>query len=171
MYGENDNILIPRMLSAAQRGRVQPLGKGRCQNCYVGNIAWGHILLMNKLKENPRLGGEIFFITDDTPITHMVLFSEPFLKEKGYHVKKKPIPVLPVLFFIAVAQFFFMIMRLFINTKGFETTSVGTMFFLSKEIHVKRSKAEQMLGYKPIYTYNEAVERSNVYYRGLTVTK
>lgn len=58
-------------------------------------MAWAHICALRALEEDDisdggkeidgkRIGGKVFFVSDDTPRTNMFEFCEPFLKLNGY---------------------------------------------------------------------------------------
>lgn len=52
----------------------------RCQMTYVGNAAWACLKAKERLQEDATIGGEEFFITDDTPIVDPYDFLKPYLE-------------------------------------------------------------------------------------------
>jgi nucleoside-diphosphate-sugar epimerase len=68
IWGPRDNALVPRIIARA--GRLVRVGDGtnRVDTVYIDNAADAHILAADRLRENPRLSGKVYFITQDDPV-------------------------------------------------------------------------------------------------------
>ncbi|WP_024334399.1 NAD-dependent epimerase/dehydratase family protein [Desulfotignum balticum] len=82
IWGPEDNHLVPGILKRAGRlkivGRVDDL----VDTIYVDNAALAHVLAAQKLKENPSLSGNIYFISQDEPVSKWAL-ANAFLEAAG----------------------------------------------------------------------------------------
>ena len=82
IWGPEDNHLVPGILKRAGRlkivGRVDDL----VDTIYVDNAALAHVLAARKLKENPSLSGNIYFISQDDPVSKWAL-ANAFLDAAG----------------------------------------------------------------------------------------
>ncbi len=68
IWGPGDNHLVPRILARAHRLRQIGDGTNKVDTLYIDNAAHAHLLAEKKLKENPRLSGNCYFISQDEPI-------------------------------------------------------------------------------------------------------
>ena len=70
---------------------------------YAGNVADAHVLAADRLKSDSAdvVAGEVFFVTNGTPLLYWNMFRMIF-KEMGDDGKKKPI-VLPRLLMLVIA--------------------------------------------------------------------
>ncbi len=68
IWGPGDNHLVPRILARAHRLRQVGDGTNKVDTLYIDNAAHAHLLAEKKLKENPQLSGNCYFISQDEPI-------------------------------------------------------------------------------------------------------
>lgn len=68
IWGPRDNALVPRIIARAKRLVKVGDGNNRVDTVYIDNAADAHILAADRLKENPQLSGNVYFITQDDPI-------------------------------------------------------------------------------------------------------
>jgi 2-alkyl-3-oxoalkanoate reductase len=70
IWGPRDNHLVPRILAAGKAGRLVRVGTGnnKVDVTYIDNAADAHILAAQRLSENPKLSGRIYFISQAEPI-------------------------------------------------------------------------------------------------------
>jgi nucleoside-diphosphate-sugar epimerase len=148
----------------SSNGTLQRFGgeDAKFQHAYVGNIAWAHIMADKKLKEVQKVGGQAYFVTDDSTIGNPFSLIEPFLKPHGYKTSKFSVPSWLVLgIFRMIEWFAWVISPVYTLNPSVSTASItyvsNTYVFSSKE-------ARDKLGYQPIYTPEESMERSLTYY-------
>jgi nucleoside-diphosphate-sugar epimerase len=74
IWGPGDNHLVPRILNRAKRLRRVGRSDKRVDTTYIDNAAAAHLLAADRLAENRRLSGRIYFISQGEPIPlwHMV---------------------------------------------------------------------------------------------------
>ena len=131
---------------------------------FLGNVAWAFVVAKYQLINNPELiGGEIFFITDETKIRHMIDFVGPFIEDRGYKMSNT---VIPFLLAYVISLLIFWIVKVFGVIKKIEPTMPhpSHVHLLSKTYSFSSEKATRMLGYRPIYTQEESFENSKSYY-------
>lgn len=68
IWGPGDNHLVPRILKRAHRLKRIGDGSNRVDTTYIDNAALAHLLAARKLKENPALSGNVYFISQGEPI-------------------------------------------------------------------------------------------------------
>ena len=68
IWGPGDNHLLPGIISRAKRLRRIGDGLNVVDTIYVDNAAHAHVLAGDRLKEDPSLSGNIYFISQDEPI-------------------------------------------------------------------------------------------------------
>ncbi|ODV76668.1 sterol-4-alpha-carboxylate 3-dehydrogenase, decarboxylating [Suhomyces tanzawaensis NRRL Y-17324] len=103
IFGPGDRQLVPGLINAAKLGQSKfQLGDNNniCDYTYAGNVADAHILaakLALQPKEAHKVGGEVFIITNDTPIYFWTMAREVWkaygVIEKRHIVFNKPLGV------------------------------------------------------------------------------
>ena len=73
IWGPEDNHLVPTILRRAKRLKRIGTGPDLVDTIYVDNAADAHILAAEKLLTNPSLSGNIYFISQDAPISKWTL--------------------------------------------------------------------------------------------------
>ena len=68
IWGPRDNHLTPRILARARRLRRIGDGTNLVDTIYIDNAAHAHLLAETRLKQNPKLSGRVYFISQDEPI-------------------------------------------------------------------------------------------------------
>ncbi len=82
IWGPEDNHLIPGILKRAGRLKIVGRADDLVDTIYVDNAAQAHVLAARKLEENPSLSGNIYFISQDDPVSKWVL-ANAFLDAAG----------------------------------------------------------------------------------------
>lgn len=82
IWGPEDNHLVPGIISRAKRLKVIGKKDDLVDTVYIDNAADAHILASEKLFLNPSLSGNIYFITQDEPVSKWELANK-FLKTAG----------------------------------------------------------------------------------------
>ena len=151
IFGEYDTVLIPRLEKIAQKGFL-PTIKNRnalVDVTYVGNVVYAMFLAATKSVPT----NSIFNISNDEPIEINKLFSL-VMNSIGKEVKIKELPYPLLMGTASLLEFISKIT----NYKEPTLTkySVGV---ISHDQVLDISKAKEILGYKPIYTIQEGLER------------
>ena len=69
IWGPEDNHLVPGILKRAGRLKIVGRTDDLVDTIYVDNAALAHVLAAKKLKENPSLSGNVYFISQDDPVS------------------------------------------------------------------------------------------------------
>ena len=132
---------------------------------YVGNTAMAHVVAMETLAKDPEVGGQAYFITDDTPPENTFDFAERFLHPRGYKTTSFHVPFFFMVILVVLFKLCLLLVRPF--------KKVNSVFSLESMIHTNhsytfsRKKAETLLSWKPLYSAQEAIERSIKYYKSI----
>ncbi|XP_070539338.1 3 beta-hydroxysteroid dehydrogenase/Delta 5--_4-isomerase type 1-like [Ptychodera flava] len=182
MYGEGDRHGVTSAIrnARARNGVLPRYGnpKALFQEAYAGNIAWGHILAMLKLQETTKpttsetaatdsvnVDGKCFFIMDETPPQNGFEFCRPYLEACGCRLSDYMIPFwaifLIVLFFEIATFLLWPIKRIDVPMTR------GTLYYMKHDHYFNYDGARKHLGYRPIYSPEEAKARSMVFYKSL----
>lgn len=166
MFGELDTNLISKAFGTAKsnNGVLQRVGNGKAlaQFAYVGNVAFAFICALKSLIAGSDIGGQFFFISDDTPPQNTAEFLQPYLKLHNYKVSRISVPAFLVYFFIALIQVFLYILSPVKRVSM--SVSLSAVIFLNRTFYVSYDKARTLLSYFPIYTPVEAEQMSSRYY-------
>lgn len=168
MYGEGDPYFVVNPLAAAKKsgGTLYRVGNGNAlfQQSYVGNVAWAFILADRALKRRPTtVGGQVFFVPDDTPIQSVFDFMQPFLTARGYKLSKGSIPYWLLYCLMYLTETVLWIISPFVKINL--NTPLCSIIYSNMSLFFNRKKAEKLLGYKPIYTPVQSIQRSVKYYK------
>jgi nucleoside-diphosphate-sugar epimerase len=154
IWGPEDTHLVPGIISRAHKlkqiGRTDDL----VDTIYVDNAADAHILACQKLLENPSLSGNVYFVSQDDPISKWEM-ANAFLSAadlppiKG-HVSAKTAYIAGAIF-ERVYQFFN------IKKEPPMTRFAAKELATSHWFNISRAKAE--LGYAPKVSTKEGLQR------------
>ncbi|XP_076336389.1 3 beta-hydroxysteroid dehydrogenase/Delta 5--_4-isomerase type 1-like isoform X2 [Tachypleus tridentatus] len=172
LYGEQDGYFVISALRAAKKRngvlqRVHSVDE-RLQVMYVGNAAWAHIRAKDTLREDKTAAGEVYFITDDTPIIDIYEIMRPWVEAHGFKLSDYVLPYVFVYILLAVVCFFLRLVSPFYKPEGY-ITSTEELDYLCSTYFFNRAKATLRLDYHPLYTPDEASERSMSYYANVEI--
>jgi len=68
IWGPGDSHFVPGLIARAKKLRQIGNGKNLVDTTYIDNAAEAHILAADKLKIKPELSGNIYFISQGTPV-------------------------------------------------------------------------------------------------------
>lgn len=68
IWGPKDNHLVPRIIRRAHRLKRIGDGANLVDTVYIDNAAQAHVLAAQKLKEDPSLSGNVYFISQGEPV-------------------------------------------------------------------------------------------------------
>ncbi|KAL3857755.1 hypothetical protein ACJMK2_012395 [Sinanodonta woodiana] len=171
MYGEGDPYYLLSGLKAAHNanGVLHRVGDGKAlfQAAYVGNTAWVFICADKALKQRHELGGEVFYTPDDTLPQNTFDFMEPYLKARGYRLSSYRLPYWLAYGSLRAAEGLVKIISPF--TKKDLPAQSYSVQYINMNIHFRNTKAKEMLGFTPLFTPEEAKERSMHYYKNVNL--
>lgn len=147
--------------------RVRSLDE-RLQITYVGNAAWAFVKAFERLAVDETISGEAFFITDDTPIIDIHEHVQPYIEARGFAVSAYIIPYWLAWFFLSIICFGIQMINILVPFEV-DIPSVNMLNYMCSTFFYNRSKATLRLDYQPIYTPEEAKERSLPYYANFRI--
>jgi nucleoside-diphosphate-sugar epimerase len=151
MFGPGDVALLPRLITAARRGRLPQIGDGRnrVDLTYVDNVVHALLLSMHA----PGAAGNTYTITNDEhPLLWKVIRNT--LGRLGLSARLRHIP-LPLALAIAGA------MEAVASVTGREPTLTRySAAILARTQTYDISAARRDLGYAPIIPFSEGMERT-----------
>lgn len=68
IWGPEDNHLVPRIIANAKRLVKVGDGKNLVDTTYIENAAYAHILAADRIEEDHKVSGNIYFISQDDPV-------------------------------------------------------------------------------------------------------
>jgi 3beta-hydroxy-delta5-steroid dehydrogenase / steroid delta-isomerase len=132
-----------------------------------GNVAWAHLCAKNKLKSDPKRISKLpIFITDETPVTDTVRFTQRLNMDMEV-CKIKPtswsIPFLLCYILVALYELVLKVINIF--TK-FEVpySPRGTLATAASFVLFDRLRSSIALEYEPIFSVSEGFSRSAKWY-------
>ena len=166
LYGEHENYLFIHTLraAAANKGRLLMMSDGGVRSTtYVGNTMWAHIVASQALKTNGKVGGEAFFITDDTPVAPVAELVKPLLDLRGFTLSKFTIPFWIAYVITCIIQLCCILFQPFCRV-GPQLITRSSLKEYKRNLTFSRQKAEELLRYEPLFTYKQSMERSSSFY-------
>ncbi|KAI1477444.1 hypothetical protein K445DRAFT_312060 [Daldinia sp. EC12] len=167
IIGEGDRMILPRFINIYQEGFAY-IQVGSNENLfdftYVGNVAHGHLLAAeallktddSELRLDRRVDGQCFFITNDSPM-YFWDFARAVWIAAGFSYDMRRVWVIPesvALFLGLLSEIFFALIR---KPATFNRRRVA---FSCMTRYYNISKAKTLLGYKPLYTFDEVLKQS-----------
>ncbi|XP_042328813.1 3 beta-hydroxysteroid dehydrogenase type 7 isoform X1 [Sceloporus undulatus] len=164
IYGENH----PLMKEFYEQGRFTR----RCMfraipastehgRVYVGNVAWMHLLVAQKMQESPAsIGGQVYFCYDSSPYKSYEDFNMEILGPCGFRLLgSRPLVPYFLLQFIALFNVFLQwLLKPFFTYAPI--LNPYTLAIASTTFTVETDKALRHFGYQPRYTWEESRNRT-----------
>ncbi|MEX1300618.1 MAG: NAD-dependent epimerase/dehydratase family protein [Desulfotignum sp.] len=154
IWGPEDNHLVPGILKRANRLRIVGRTDDRVDTIYVDNAALAHVLAAEKLEENHSLSGNIYFISQDDPVSKWEM-ANAFLDAAGLPPIKKRVSARTAY----AAGWFFEKLYTFL---GIAADPPMTRF-VARELATSHwfdiSRAKRDLGYVPEISTQEGLRR------------
>jgi nucleoside-diphosphate-sugar epimerase len=160
IWGPGDPHFLPRLIARARAGRLFLLeSRALLDATYIDNAAWAHVLAAEKLAEGAPISGRAYFIAQGEPLTARAMIEKllaavsplggPRLRAAG---------VLPAWLGLAAATALETAWNLFGRTGEPPLTR-----FVAEELTLPHwfdlSRARRELGYEPLVSLGEGLER------------
>ena len=162
MYGEADPYHVANVLRIMKEGSL-PFrpgnGSARFEHVYVGNVAHAHLLALRKILDPASsIGGEAWFLTDDTPAVNFFDFMDPILDALGHPLPTRRMPYPVMLGVGALVEAAAFLCRPFVRIQP--TVTRSSVRFVCHTHTFDGGKARRQLGYQPLYGEAEALQRT-----------
>jgi nucleoside-diphosphate-sugar epimerase len=153
IYGERDRTVLPKLLTNLRRGTFAYFGSGeQALNCiYVKNLVHGLFLAA----ENPQAVGQVFNLTDGEPVSKR-RFVGRVAELAGLPAPRRKIP-------LGLARFLAGLMEGGAKLRGAKNPPLinkARYKFLGLNLDYSIEKARRVLGYRPPFTFDEAIGRA-----------
>lgn len=118
---------------------------------------------LRTLRQDTSIGGEAYFIGDETPLMQLFKFSELFIKLYGGRLSSRPIPYTLILVIVLLLEW---IVWLISPIKQINLPiSSSTVRYANKKWSFSYNKAKTELNYSPLFDWEESYSRSCEYYK------
>nr|XP_055123871.1 sterol-4-alpha-carboxylate 3-dehydrogenase, decarboxylating isoform X1 [Symphalangus syndactylus] len=171
IFGPRDPQLVPILIEAARNGKMKFVignGKNLVDFTFVENVVHGHILAAEQLSRDSTLGGKAFHITNDEPIPFWTFLSR-ILTGLNYEAPKYHIPYWVAYYLALLLSLLVMVVSPVIQLQPTFTPMrvalAGTFHYYSCE------RAKKAMGYQPLVTMDDAMERTVQSFRHLRRVK
>lgn len=126
-------------------------------------MAWAHFLALKALKEKPAAcSGRAYFVPDETPTGNSFQLLEPFLRSRDMRLSQWKIPYSLVYGLLYATEL--LLSALSPVVKINLSTPVCSIEYINKTFTFRRDLASELLGYSPLYSHDEAMQRSLKFY-------
>ncbi|GJQ12561.1 hypothetical protein GpartN1_g4352.t1 [Galdieria partita] len=165
IFGEKDPLFVPTLVCNARKGKMKYYigdGTNRMDWTFVDNVAYALELAADGLHQSSqRIGGQVYFITNDDPRPFWGFLGD-ILQGLGYSRPKKRLPFWLIYIF---AWLFLWLSRLISPWIQLESDFTPFRVLLSvRNRRVSCEKAKRELGYKPIVSMEEGLQRTIEYF-------
>ncbi|XP_004618217.2 3 beta-hydroxysteroid dehydrogenase/Delta 5--_4-isomerase-like [Sorex araneus] len=164
IYGEHSQFLVYEITRALRNNSILDNSSqySIANPVYVGNVAWAHILALRALrdpKRAPRVQGKFYYISDDTPHQSYDELNYNLSKEWGFSLPSGMNYPLFLAYWIGfllemVSFLLYPIYRYDPPLNRQLVTIRNSVFTFSY------NKAKQDLGYRPIFSWEEAKQKT-----------
>jgi len=159
IYGERDRTVLPKLLTNLRRGTFAYFGSGeQALNCiYAKNLVHGIFLAA----ESPAAVGEVFNLTDGEAVSKR-RFVGRVAELAGLPAPSRKIP-------LKLAKFLATIVEGGAKLRGRKDAPIinkARYKFLGLNLDFSIDKAREVLGYRPPFGFDEAMERSMAEHAG-----
>ncbi|KAK8772849.1 hypothetical protein V5799_012617 [Amblyomma americanum] len=170
MYGEQDQHFVVQFLRVAKSSKntltkIRSVDE-RFQVTYVGNAALAHLRAMEKLAVDESVAGEVFYVTDDTPLEDIYEFLRPFVECQGCRLSDYTVPYLLAILVLMLLALVLRLVRPLYRPRAY-VPPPSAVTYICTSLFFNRTKATLRLNYYPNVTPDEAVQRSVSYYKSI----
>lgn len=150
VWGPGDQTVLPAVIEMIKNGKFMWINKGlnMTSHTHIFNLIHGVDCLIENWCQN-----EIFFITDEE--THSLkFFLTKYLETEGVKPSNKSIPKWIIRILASIIEISWKLFHL----KGQPPLTRFSTYMLSSNLTISSKKALNLLGYKPIINFNDAIE-------------
>jgi nucleoside-diphosphate-sugar epimerase len=159
IWGPEDNHIVPAIIKRADKLKIIGPKDDLVDTVYIDNAADAHILASQKLFENPSLSGNIYFISQDEPVSKWQM-ANGFLDAAGLPPIKGHVSARTA--YIAGSIFEFIYKLFHIKKEPPITKFAAIEAATSHWFNI--SKAKKELGYYPKISTKEGLKRLKLWF-------
>lgn len=161
IYGPGCRFTLGHMRDGIRNGNVllrTSRREAKVNPVYVGNAALAHIQAGRALKDSQKravLGGNFYYISDDTPPVSYSDFNYAVLSPLGFGIQERPIVPFPLLYLLSfLMELLHVVLRPFLKFTPPLNRQLLTM--LNTPFSFSYQKAHRDFEYSPRYDWEEA---------------
>jgi nucleoside-diphosphate-sugar epimerase len=154
IWGPGDNQILTRLVARAKELRQIGDGQNLIDVTYIDDAADAHILAADRLREDPDLSGNIYFISQGEPVLSWYMVNE-FLKAAGCSPVKKSVPFRIAWVIGASMELIYKFLHL--SKEPYITRFLAETVALSNWFKIDAAKRD--LGYAPKISTDEGLRR------------
>jgi nucleoside-diphosphate-sugar epimerase len=164
VFGPRDNHLLPGLIARARTGKLPQVGggKNRVDLTYVEDAARAHLLAADALAPGSPVAGSVYFISQDEPV-NLWGFIRQLTAALDLPPIRRRLPLGVVRAAGAALEFIYDSLPL--EGEPFITRFLASEVAMSHYYDISRAKRD--LGYAPVFTMEEALQRTLPYLRQL----
>ncbi|MGH0183186.1 UNVERIFIED_CONTAM: hypothetical protein FKN15_011500 [Acipenser sinensis] len=160
IFGPRDPQLVPILVETARKGKMKFIigdRKNLVDFTYVENVVHGHILAAESLHKNSPVCGKAYHITNDKPVAFWDFLSQ-VLVGLDYEPPRYRLPYLLVYYLALLLSLLALLLKPFI---AFQPTFTPMRVALAGTHHYYSCKrAKEDMGYRPLVSLDQAIERT-----------
>ena len=166
VYGENSPVLKMTIDTCKSAKTLAEITSSKIDYVYLGNAAWAHVIAACRLQEahSEELGGNVYFVSDDTPHGSYSQTYLAFLEHRGF--KKHPrVPYIPYWLWMTILHICVCLTWL-LSLAGIKRNLLITpkmQRMTEGEYKSDGSKFRKLFSYKPRYTWEDAKKRTQLW--------
>jgi nucleoside-diphosphate-sugar epimerase len=154
IWGPGDTQILTRLVARAEKLKQIGDGKNLIDVTYIDDAADAHVLAGDKLKENPKLSGNIYFISQGEPVSAWYMINA-FLAAAGQPPVKKAVSYRMAWVIGAALEFFYRTFN--ISKEPYLTRFLVDSVAKSNWFDICAAKRD--LGYVPRVSIEEGLRR------------
>ena len=156
VWGPGDRHLVPRLLARGRAGSLKMIGDGtnKVDIAYIDNVVHAHILAAESLAQNNGAAGQAFFIGQDEPVNLWSWINELFSRMQIAPVQKQ-VPFTLAYGVGLLLELTYTLLRL--GNEPPMTRFVAQQ--LARSHWFNHTKAKRLLGYAPIVSIEQGLDR------------
>ena len=162
IWGPGDNHLFPRVIDRARKGRLRLVGGGESlvDTVYIDNAAHAHLLALDRLQLDAACAGKAYFITQGEPVPQREMINRMLAAAQLPPCTRTISP--------GMAYFAGAVLETLYKLVGAENEPPMTRF-VAKQLATAHwyniDAARRDLGYAPLVSFDEGMERLASWYR------
>lgn len=162
IWGPGDNHLFPRVIDRARKGRLRLVGGGESlvDTVYIDNAAHAHLLALDRLRPGAACAGKAYFITQGEPVPQREMINRMLAAAELPPCTRTISP--------GMAYFAGAVLETAFKLVGAQNEPPMTRF-VAKQLATAHwyniEGARRDLGYAPLVSFDEGMERLASWYR------
>lgn len=156
IWGPHDPHLIPRLIERGKKAQLKIVGDGKnlVDLTYIDNVAHAHMLAADNLVTEGSASGEAFFVSQERPVAMWDWINDLFVQLGIQKVEKK----VSLKSALAAGAILEGVHKLILPDKEPKMTRFLAEQ-LAKSHYFSHDKAKQILGYEPLVSLEEGMEK------------